>query len=64
MKKGKRIKHHHHRMTSLLLQYSHLNEEQKREAFESDVLRIAEALDAAGVVRVLEKIISKLKAKS
>jgi hypothetical protein len=61
MKKGKRTKHHHHRVSALIVQYAHLNAEQKEEAMEADVAAIASMLDQAQAIRVMEKLIVKFR---
>jgi hypothetical protein len=53
--------HHQHRLTALLVQYSHLNLEQRMEAFERDVLAFAETLPKEKAARVLDKIADRLK---
>jgi hypothetical protein len=61
VKKGKRAKHHHHRLEALLIQYSHLNAEQRADALEIDILALASMLEGAQAVRVLDKITAKLR---
>lgn len=60
MKKALR-KHHHHHLNSLLIQYAHLNAEQRALAMEADILAIASTLDAAIAAKILKKIIDKFK---
>jgi hypothetical protein len=61
MKKGRRMKHHHHRVHALLIQYDHLDKEQRLEAIEEDIAALAATVDGAQAVRVLEKIAAKLR---
>jgi hypothetical protein len=61
MKKGKRTKHHHHRVHALLVQYAHLNAEQRLEAIEADIEILASTIEGARAASVLEKIAGKLR---
>lgn len=62
MKKGRKAKHHHHRIASLLIQYDHLNAEQRADAFEADVFALAAKLDAITAGRVLDKLRERFRA--
>lgn len=61
MKKHRRTKHHHHRVQALLVQYAHLNAEQRLEAIEADIEMLAATIEGARAAAVLEKIASKLR---
>ena len=63
MKKGKRVKHHHHSLSALLLRYSHLNQDQMASAVEGDILQIVALMDAEAAARVMEKVAQKLRNK-
>jgi hypothetical protein len=53
--------HHQHRLTALLVQYAHLTLEQRMEAFERDVLALAETLPKEKAARILDRIADRLK---
>jgi ABC-type hemin transport system substrate-binding protein len=61
MKKGKRTKHHHHRVNALLVQYAHLNAEQRLDAIEADIEMLAATIEGARAAQVLEKVAAKLR---
>lgn len=61
MKKGKRAKHHHHRVQHLLVQYDHLNAEEREIAMEQDVLAIAAKLDVASAAKIMDKLREKFR---
>ena len=54
-------RHHHHRMEALTAQYAHLDAEQRTEAFESDVSKLATMLEPVAAVKVLDKIRDRLR---
>lgn len=54
--------HHHQRLTALLVQYAHLDLEQKLEAFKLDVTALANTIPPhEGAVRILEEIADSLR---
>jgi hypothetical protein len=58
----KRNRHHHHqRLESLLVQFAHLTLEQRIEAFETDVMALAETLPKEKAARILDRIADRLK---
>jgi len=61
-RKWQREHHHHHqRLTSLLVQYSHLNIGDRLEALYRDVTELAETIpDKGRAARVLDKIADRL----
>jgi hypothetical protein len=63
MKAFKRARHHHHqRLSALLIQYAHLDLEQKLEAFGRDVGALADIIDRPeAAARVLEQLLLKLR---
>ena len=63
MRKWQKQHHHHHheRLNALVIQYEHLNLEQRLEAFERDVLILAETLPKEKAARVLDRIADRLK---
>lgn len=61
MKKGKRMKHHHHSLSALLLRYSHLTQDQMATAIEADVLLMVSLMDAGAAALVMDKIARKLR---
>jgi hypothetical protein len=60
MKKHMRAKHHH-RLKGLLIQYDHLNAEQRLLAIEADIEMLAATVDGARAAQVLEKVAAKLR---
>jgi hypothetical protein len=60
MKKHMRTKHHH-RLKGLLIQYDHLNAEQRLEAIEADIMMLAATVDGAKAAQVLERIAAKFR---
>jgi hypothetical protein len=62
VKKGRRRKlHHHHRINALLIQYDHLNAEERLLAFEEDTLALAEKLDREQAGKVMDKLREKMR---
>lgn len=53
--------HHHQRLAALVIQFEHLTLEQRTEAFERDVLALAETLPKEKAARILDRIADRLK---
>jgi hypothetical protein len=53
--------HHHQRLNALVIQYEHLNLEQRLEAFDRDVIVLAETLPKEKAARILDRIADRLK---